>query len=60
MGLHHQSGYGNGAVGSVAYELNYQHDRNLEVGLRLQALSRPYDGQREQQYSGMVELKIKF
>ncbi|MGR7948594.1 poly-beta-1,6 N-acetyl-D-glucosamine export porin PgaA [Alcaligenes sp. RM2] len=60
VGLHHQSGYGNGTVGSVAYELNYQHDRNLEVGLRLQALSRPYDGQREQQYSGMVELKIKF
>ncbi|WP_372372531.1 poly-beta-1,6 N-acetyl-D-glucosamine export porin PgaA [Alcaligenes faecalis] len=60
VGIHHQSGYGRAAVGSVAYELNYQHDRNLEVGLRLQALSRPYDGQREQQYSGMVELKIKF
>lgn len=59
-GVLHQSGYGSGAVGSAAYELNYQHDRNLEVGLRLQALTRPYDGQREQQYSGVVELKIKF
>lgn len=60
VGIHHQSGYGSGGVGTAAYELNYQRDRNLEVGLRLQAMTRPYDGQREQQYSGVVELKIKF
>lgn len=59
-GIYHQRGYGNGGVGKVGYEITYQHDRNLEVGINLQALTRPYDGKRERQTSGALELKIKF
>lgn len=59
-GLYHQRNYGDGGVGKASYEITYQHDRNLELGLSLQALSRPYDGKRERQTSGVLELKIKF
>lgn len=59
-GTYYQRDYGHGGVAKAGYELIYQHDRNLEVGLNLQALTRPYDGQREQQISGALELKIKF
>lgn len=59
-GIYHQQGYGRGGVGKAGYEINYQHDRNLEIGFSVQALSRPYDGQRERQISGVLDLKIKF
>lgn len=59
-GVYHQQDYGRGGVAKAGYEITYQHDRNLEIGLTLQALSRPYDGKREQQVSGALELKIKF
>lgn len=59
-GIYHQKNYGQSGVGTATYELSYQHSRDLEVGLRLQALTRPYDGKREQHYNGVLELKIKF
>lgn len=59
-GIYHQQNYGRSGVAKVGYEMNYQHSRDLELGLSLQALSRPYDGEREQQISGALELKIKF
>ena len=59
-GLYHQQSYGRGGVAKAGYELTYEHDRDLEIGLTLQALSRPYDGKRERQVSGTLELKIKF
>ena len=59
-GVYHQQGYGRGGVAKAAYEINYQHDRDLEIGFSVQALSRPYDGKRERQTSGVLELKIKF
>lgn len=59
-GIYHQRGYGRGGVGKAKYEITYQYDRNLELGLSLQALSRPYDGKREREISGVFELKTKF
>lgn len=59
-GIYGQRGYGAGAVGTAAYGVRYQHNRDFDVGASLVGVTRPYDGQRERELRLMLDMNIRF
>lgn len=59
-GAYAQRGYGTGAVASAAYGIRYHHNNDLDAGVTITGVSRPYDGQRERELRFMLDLNIRF
>ena len=55
-----QQGHGAAALGQIGYGQRLRLDDRFDGGLMLSALSRTYDGEREQQYRLQFDLRYRF
>ncbi|KXU38633.1 poly-beta-1,6 N-acetyl-D-glucosamine export porin PgaA [Ventosimonas gracilis] len=59
-GAYNQQGEGSDGVLGLSYGQRYRHNDVLEIGASLNALSRPYDGERENELSLSFDLNYRF
>ena len=59
-GIYAQRGYGSGAIATAGYGVRVRMDENLEAGISIAGVSRPYDGVREREARIMFDLQLRF
>jgi len=60
VGAYRQQGFGSGRVLGLSYGQRYRYNDVLEMMLRLDAISRPYDGRRERELQLLFDLIFRF
>lgn len=59
-GTYSQQGFGTGGIFTVGYGQHYRFNDVLDIGFMITGTSRPYDGQRERDYSFTVDMTYRF
>lgn len=59
-GTYTEQGYGTSGLYTVGYGQRFRYNKVLDAGFMLSATSRTYDGQRERDYSVLVDLTYRF